>query len=177
MSLPLACSGSARGRAIRQEIAPPSITAGRRHEWDAETIVKFKGMFDGGVRLSLIAATFHISKTRISAKVQELGWSRATVRTSHDPKVAEKAVKRGIQPTPDARFFDPVSQMSAKPEDGISFWELGSRSCRWPIYGNGIDMRFCGQEKWDELEECSYCKDHYKRSRASFNQIRAEEAA
>lgn len=135
--------------------------------WTEQRVAELKRLLEEGLSASQAAARLGNGITR-SAVIGFVHRNRELLRFSRAPS-ENAGVKRQSKPRSLSPIFLAVMDGKRKrcaiiieeaeedlPE-GLDIWQLNSRSCRWPVSGEGYLTRFCGKRK---QQNCPYCDVH-----------------
>lgn len=83
-----------------------------------------------------------VSRNSVIGRLNRVGFQRPTVASTprlmkrrREPKARAQPRKIGPPPAPIPEEI---------PNAGVTIFELGHYTCRWPLGGNGADMKYCG---------------------------------
>jgi GcrA cell cycle regulator len=140
--------------------------------WTPARVAELKRHFESGLTCSQIAREIDVTRNAVIGKLSRLGLTRPSdvlVRRQRIPReVTRKSQARVLRKLHKAMAAPaaPVEIEEVNQQPRCSLFELGIRSCRWPIGRPGTEaFGFCGAAPLDGLP---YCAGHsrlaYKRT-------------
>jgi GcrA cell cycle regulator len=123
-------------------------------EWTEKEVDMLKSFYERGKSLAYIIKYFGRGKNAVIGKLHRLGLYKGE-RKKVVLKPTPKPKPKPVEPEPKIE----VDPQFIRREDGVEFFDLKPRHCRWP-FGES-NYWFCGRTK---LEHSSYCEYHHNRA-------------
>lgn len=114
--------------------------------WTDDKTEQLRQLVAIGLSTKQIAKQLGVTKNSVVGKIYRLGLSLGR----RAPKKSPKYAIDGITDLPEERD-----------EDAVPFLKLRDDQCRWPKYGDGLDMYCCGKSV---VKGSRYCEEHNGRS-------------
>ena len=130
--------------------------------WTEFSVAKLKKLAEKNYTAREIAQMLGPDFSR-NAVIGKMSRMRLSLPKSLNPFTKTNTVKRSppSEPKPNIvkPYFSELPKIDTDTSNIVSFMELKARMCRFPVSGQGFDIKFCGNQTG---EDRSWCDDHRK---------------
>jgi hypothetical protein len=116
-----------------------------------ERSLKVIELWNEGKSTGIIAGELGMTRSAVSGVVHRLR-GRVAITRGHRPLTFKRPPPRPPRPPKVPKAPEPPPP----PPEGLGIYELKNTSCRWPIEGVKLSMRYCGVTTYDP----PYCEHH-----------------
>lgn len=140
------------------------VVALRKHHADGLSAAQSAGKLGHGCTRNMVVAKRHrlgLKDCRPASAPRTFRASEPKSKAAPKPKPALKIAGNGAifeEPEPRTPF---VRTLFVEGTGGLRIIDEGFGGCRWPLSGEGVEIRFCCASREDGA---SYCTDHARRA-------------